>query len=336
MFGDAQTVINRAIATFGKQTRGGAQFCRWHAGQQFGCLWAVTVLGYEFSIFLEFIPITTGADKLFVHQTFGNDDMGQRRDNRDICTRAQWQVMRRFDMCRFHQIDPTWINDDQLCTFAQTFFQTRCKHRVAVSRIGPNDDHDISMFNAVKVLRSRRRTKGLPQTVTRRRMAYAGTGICVVVAKNRAGQFLHKIGLFVCAPARGNHTNRFFPVFFLQSTELVRRKGQCFVPADFAPWFVNRVTDHRVEDTILMGRIAIGKATFDAGMTTVCRSIFKRYHADQLIALQFGLERTTNTAIGTGCDNGSFGRAQFNDRFFNQGARWAGLDASAAADAIGG
>ena len=85
-----------------------------------------------------------------------------------------------------------------------------------------------------------------------------------------------------------------------------------------------------------MRRITIGKAPFYAGMATVGFAVLERNHADQLIALQFGLERTSDTAIGTGCNNGPFGRAQFNDGFFNQCPRRASLHTGTAADTIRG
>ena len=81
--------------------------------------------------------------------------------------------------------------------------------------------------------------------------------------------------------------------------------------------------------------IAPGEAALDAAMPAVGLAVFPRHHADQLFALHFGAEGAADTAIGASRDDRTLGLAQFLDALFHQRRSRAGLDAGAAADAVG-
>ena len=108
-------------------------------------------------------------------------------DNRHVCAGGQRQMMRRLDMRALHHIGAARVDHNQLGPRAQAFFQARCENGVAIGGVCTNHDHNIGMLNGIKVLRARRGAQGLPQTITRGRMAHARASIGVVVLKNRAG-----------------------------------------------------------------------------------------------------------------------------------------------------
>ena len=201
MFGDTQPVIDRTIAAGGKETSGGAQFRRVNAGQQRRCLRRVAGVADEFSVMLEFVPVAALAYEFLIHQPLGHNHMRKGADHGDIRAGAQGQMMRRRNMRRFHQINPPWVDHDQLRTRAQSLLKAACKDRVAIRGIGPDHHNHICMLNRVEILRARACSKPLTQTIARGRMTNARASIGVVVAKNCARQFLHHVGFFVGAAA---------------------------------------------------------------------------------------------------------------------------------------
>jgi hypothetical protein len=71
-------------------------------------------IGDEAGPVLEFRPVTTLADEGLVEQALGDDDMGQRGQNRDIGAGPQGQMMARLDVGGADQVDTARIDDDQL------------------------------------------------------------------------------------------------------------------------------------------------------------------------------------------------------------------------------
>ena len=47
-----------------------------------------------------------------VHQTLGNDHVGERGEDRDVGAGQERQMNRGLDMRRAHEIDGAWIDDD--------------------------------------------------------------------------------------------------------------------------------------------------------------------------------------------------------------------------------
>ena len=238
-------------------------------------------------------------------------------------------------MGRFHQVDPARVDDDQLCPRPQALFQAAGENRVAIGRVRADHDHHVGMFDAVEILRACRGAEGLAKAVARGRMADPRTGIGIVVQEHAARQFLHKEGFLVGAAAGGDDADGPAAIGFLQAAHLGGGEAQRLVPADLFPGLVNRVADHRVQDAVLVGGIAIGKVTLHAGMTPIRLAVLVGHHAHQVVTVELRLEGTAHPAIGAGGHDRAFGRAEFNNGFLLQGARRAGLHAGAAADAIG-
>ncbi len=206
---------------------------------------------------------------------------------------------------------------------------------MAVGRIGADDKHDIGMLHAVEILRAGRCAEGLAKTITRGRMADAGAGINVIVAETGANEFLDEECFLIRAAGRGDAANGLFPIGALDTPELRRNVGEGFLPGDFPPRIADLFANHRVEDTISVGRISVSEAALDAGMATVCLSILPRHHAHQLFTTHFRLEGATDAAIGAGGDHRMFRLANLDHRFFGQRRGRTGLHAGTAGHAVG-
>ena len=165
-------------------------------------------------------------------------------------------------------------------------------------------------------------------------MADPGAGINIVVAKTGADEFLDEVGLFIGAARRGDATDRVLAVFCLDAFEFGRRIGERFVPRDFAPWVRDLGADHRLQDPVPVGGVAIGEAPFNAGMAVIGLAVLVRNHADQLLAPHLGLEAAADTAIDASRDRRMFWLADLNQRLLGERGGWTGLDAGAAGNAF--
>ena len=336
VLGHAQPVIDRAVPARREQPRGGAQLCGGHAGQRLGRLGGVAGIGDELGVMLELVPITAVADIGLVHQPLGHDHMRHGADDGDVGAGAQRQVMGCLDMRGPHDVGAARIDDDQLGPLAQALLQAAGKDRMAVRRVGPDDQHHVGLFHAVEILRPGRGAEGLAQPVSRGRMAHPRAGVGVVVQEHRTGQLLDQIGLLVGAAAGGDDPHRPPPVPFLDPAHPLGGKGQRLVPGDLAPRILVPLADHRLQDAILVGGIAIGEPPLDAAVPAVRLAVLVGHHAHQLVAVHLGLEAAADAAIGAGGDDRPRGRAQFGHRLLLQGRGRAGLHAGTAADAIAG
>ena len=107
------------------------------------------------------------------------------------------------------------------------------------------------------------------------------------------------------------------------------------IPADLLPRVGDLGADHRRRDAIGMRRIAIGKATLDAGVAAIGLALAAGDHAHDLLVLDLGLERATHAAIGAGGGDSLLRAAHQRQTLFAQSCRGAGLNAGTARDALG-
>ena len=107
------------------------------------------------------------------------------------------------------------------------------------------------------------------------------------------------------------------------------------IPRDFAPRIFDPLPDHRLQNAVLMGGVAVGEAAFDAGMALVGLAGLVGDHAQNLVALQLSLEGAADAAIGAGRHDRPLRRSLFDDRLLVQRRRRACLNAGAAGDAFG-
>src|SRR5690606_14004410 len=107
------------------------------------------------------------------------------------------------------------------------------------------------------------------------------------------------------------------------------------VPAHRTPGLVDAVANHRRLDAVTVGGIAPGEAGVAAGMAVVGVAVLVRHHAHHFVALDLGLERAANAAIGAGGGHAAFGLAHLAQRLLGQGGGRAGIHAGATGNALG-
>ena len=93
----------------------------------------------------EFGRLAALAHKGFVDEAFGHDHMRERVEHGDVGAGLQRQMIVRFDMRRTHEIDAARIDDDELRALAQPFLHMRGEDRMAVGRIGADDDDHVGI-----------------------------------------------------------------------------------------------------------------------------------------------------------------------------------------------
>ena len=168
MLSNAEPVIDCTIATGCKQARCLAQLACRNARYRFEIFRAVAFIGYEAGPFLIGIDFASFAHEGLVDQPFGDNHVGKGGQYRDIGSGLQREVVRCFDMRRAYQIDPSRIDDDELCPFTQTSLHAAGKDRVRIGRIRSDNENDVAMLDGIEVLSSCAGTECCLQSVTGR------------------------------------------------------------------------------------------------------------------------------------------------------------------------
>src|ERR1700733_7351913 len=240
----------------------------------------------------------------------------------------------RLDVWRLDEIDLARIDDDEARAFAEAALHVGGEDRVRVGGIRADDHDHVGSFYGVKILGAGRRAESCLHSVSGGRMADAGAGVRIVVAEGGADHFLDQVGFFVRAARRGDSADRVTAVFGLDALEFAGGVLNGFVPSDFAPGIGEFGADHRLEDTIFVSRVAVGETALHAGVAVVGLAFLVGRHANDFVALQFGVERAAHAAIGAGGNHAALGVACLDDGFLQQGVGGAGLHAGAAGDAL--
>ncbi len=335
VFGHAEAVVDRRIACARIQARRKSQFVGRYSGECLGRFGRVFLCRDERSPALERFALAAFIDERFVDQTFGDDDVGKRIDQRDVRSRAQLQMMARLDVRAAYEIDPARIGDDQLRPFAQPSLEPRGEHRMRVRGVRTDHHDDVGVVDGLEILRSRRRAERLLESIAGRRVADACTRIDVVVAERRPHHLLHDEHFLVRAARRGDSADRMAAVSICNRAEALRRKIDGFVPRHFAPWLIDALTHLRFQHAVAMCRVTPRETPLHAGMTVVRSAVGIGLHADQLVAFQFRVERTADAAIRAGRLHDAIGLAVLDDGFFDQRGGGTRLHARAARHAFG-
>ncbi len=129
VLGDAEAVVDRGVAAGGVEPRRVADSLGRDAGDLLDRLRAVPRLGDEGRPLLELVPVAALADEGLVRQAFGDDDMGHRRQHRDIGAGAKRQVIGRLDMRHADEVDAPRVDDDEPRALAEPLLHPRCEDR---------------------------------------------------------------------------------------------------------------------------------------------------------------------------------------------------------------
>ena len=205
---------------------------------------------------------------------------------------------------------------------------------MAVGGIAADDQHDIGVIDRGEILGAGGCAERHAQAIAGRRMADAGAGVDIVVAKGGAHHFLQHEDFFVGAARGGDGADGLPAIFRLHPLQFAGRMGDGLIPGNLAPGVCDPRPDHRPGHAVLVGGVAIGEAALDAAMAVIGLAALVGDHADELLALHFRLEGAADAAIGAGRDHGMLGKPMRHHAFLDQRSGGAGLDAGAAGDAF--
>ncbi len=214
-----------------------------------------------------------------LREAFRDDDVRERVDDRDVRAGPQLQVLGGLDVRRLHEVDRARVDDDELRALAQAALELRAEHRVAVGRVRADHDDHVRLLHRGEGLGAGGFAERVLEAVAGRRMADAGAGVDVVGQERSAHQLLDEVGLLVGAARGGDAAHRVAAVLLLDAAELARRVLEGLFPAHFAPGIRDARADHRLRDAVLVGRVAVGEASLDAGVALVGLACTVRDHA---------------------------------------------------------
>ena len=139
VLGDAEAVVDRAVAAGGVEPRGGAHVGRRHAGDRLDRFGRVALLGDEARPALEVGRGRSARATIgLVDQALGDDDMGQRVDARRHWCRAAAAGGSRASTCGvLHEVDAARVDDDQLRALAQPLLHARGEDRMPSVGLAP-------------------------------------------------------------------------------------------------------------------------------------------------------------------------------------------------------
>src|SRR5580704_8369126 len=285
VLGDPKPVIDRAVATRGVKTRRRAQLARIDAAGLRRRLRRMPRIGDEARPGLEIGEVAAFADERLVYEAFRDDDMRQSVEDGNVGSGLQSKMIVGLDVRALDQIGAPGIDDNETRASAQAFLEARPKNRMGVGRIGADDDHNIRLVYRLEILRTRRGAEGFGEAEAGRRVANARAGVDVVVAESGANHLLNEEHFLVGAAGRADRANRVAAVLRLNAPEFTGRVGDRVVPGDFAPRIFDPLPDHRLENAVLVGGVAIGEPAFDAGVALVGLAGLVGDHAQHFVAL---------------------------------------------------
>ena len=231
VLGDAEAVIDRAVAAGGVEPRRAADRLGGNAGELLNFLRAVArARTTNAAQSWNSSQSQRSRTNFSFDQAFGDDDMGERGDDGDVGARLERQMVVGLDMRRAHEVDAARIEDDQPGALAQPLLHARGEHRMAVGRIGADDHDHVGLLDRVEVLRAGRGAVGGLQAIAGRRVAHARAGVDIVVAEGRAHELLHQEGLLVGAARRGDAADRAAAIFRLDALELGGARSRSPLP----------------------------------------------------------------------------------------------------------
>ncbi len=235
VLGDAEPVIDRAVAGGRVKPRRLANFLRRHAGDFFHRFGRILGPQDEVAPVLEVLYVAAFANEFLVDQAFLRDGVGNRVDHRHVCARLQRQMVRGLDMGHAHQIDAARIDHDHFRAFANAPLHARSEHGMGIGRIGADNHDDVGIPHRIEILRACRGAVCRLQAIAGRRMADARAGVDIVVAEGRADHLLHHESFFVGAARAGDAADGAAAIFLLDAAEFGGDMGDGFVPCRLAP-----------------------------------------------------------------------------------------------------
>ena len=334
VLGDTQPVVDGGIAAGGVHTRRLTQQLRRHTGRFLQRLGGLARSADKRQPLGKLDGVAARLDKCRVMQFFRHDHVGHRVEYRDVGPGRDRQVVIRADMGRAHQLDAARIDHDQLRALAQSSLQAGAEYRVGLGGVRAHHQHHIGMRHRGEGLGAGGFPQGRFQAIARRRVADAGAGVDIVVAKTGPHQLLHQVDLLVGAARGADGADAVAPVALLDGAKALCGIGDRLLPGHRAPGLIDAVAYHRPGDTVPVGGVAESEAALDAGVTLVGLAVPVGRHAHHRGALELGPEGAADATVSAGSDHRVFRLAVLNDGVFGECRGGAGLDAGAAGHAF--
>jgi hypothetical protein len=183
VFGDAEAVVDRAIAGGGIQPRRGAHVVSGHSGDRFHGFRRIQRLRDEGAPLVKGRDFAALAHEVLFDQALGDDHVRQGVDQRDVGAGAQFQVLLGRDVRRAHEVDAPRIGDDELGPLTQAPLHLRSEYRVAVGGVCADDENHVGFHHRIEVLRAGGLAQRIFQSITGGRVADARTSVDIVVAE---------------------------------------------------------------------------------------------------------------------------------------------------------
>ena len=198
---------------------------------------------------------------------------------------------------------------------AQPLLHPRREHRVGVGRVGADDHDDVGLVDGLEVLGAGRRAERLLEPVAGGRVADPGAGVDVVVAERRAHHLLDDVDLFVGAARRGDAADRADAVLGPGSRGTAGPRSRSPRPSSASRHSsCDRLAHQRSHHPVVVAGVAVGEPALDARVALVRAAVLRRHHPDDLVALDLGLERAADAAVGAGRHHAAGRHAEHDDR----------------------
>ena len=314
VLGDAEAIVDGAIAGGSKQPRGGAHGSGGNTGGRFHGFRRVAVFGNEARPRFKRVQVAPLAHVVFLHQPFRDHHVGDGVNQCDVGARQQRQVMRSLDVRRTHQVDAARVGHDELRALPQPSLHPRRKHRMRIGGVGADQQDDISKRDGFEVLRAGGGAERVLEAVSRGRVADAGAGVDVIVAESGPYQLLYEEGFFVRAARRRDAAHSIASVGGLESLEFRRRIGERLLPGHYTPRIGYFLANHRRGHPVLVRGVPPGKPALHARVAFIRLALFPRHHAHHLVALGFRAKAAPHSAIGARCGRHTRWRALLDNR----------------------
>ena len=232
VLGDAEAVIDRAIAAGRIEPRGGAQFAPGSTPEIFAVASGeLRSSAMKRAQDLEIGEIAALAHEGLVDEALGDDDMGERVDHRDIGARPQRQMvvgLRHAAICtRSMRRGSTTISR---APARSRLFMREAKTGWASVGLAPITMMTSALSTDLKSCVPADVPNVLLEAIAGRRMADARASVDIVVAEARAHQLLDEEDFFVGAARRGDRADRIAAIVLLQALEFARRIGRALRP----------------------------------------------------------------------------------------------------------
>ncbi len=196
------------------------------------------------------------------------------------------------------ELDPARVDRHELHPAQRRLLDARADDRVALGRVGADQDRRAGVVEVEEGARRAGQTEGLAQGEARRRVADAAAVVDVVGADRGAHQALHRVAVLVGGAARRQAGDRVRPVVGLDPRQLGLDAVQRLLPRRDPEVAV--LPDQRRGQAVAAAAELVREAALEAGVALVGGPVGRGRDARHLAVARMGLEAATDAAVAAG------------------------------------